>query len=200
MAPVHDTDVAEERWSKEEWRTFELWEKIEVRARRRKRLWIAGAVFVFLCLSTIPVFVDRLPKWQSLQAGRNLAEVLNRIKKEAALHHNAYALSFENEEKLSFRVLKGNSCDGNMEEVSRGVLLPDETQLLVLSPQDARLLDIPGVADRFCYSSLQGWKTNGDSVDLSAFVILSVKDLTEKRLDRLTTILIRGLSAEISFN
>lgn len=50
MVPIYDSDVAEERWSKAEWRNYELWEKLEQRQIRKKRLWIMATILVFLMI------------------------------------------------------------------------------------------------------------------------------------------------------
>ena len=50
MVPIHDTDVAEERWSQAEWENYELWEKVELKLKRKKQLWILATFLVFLAL------------------------------------------------------------------------------------------------------------------------------------------------------
>src|SRR5262245_34313847 len=102
MVPIHDTDVASERWSKAEWEHYELWEKIEQRYRRRRRLWILGTVAVFVALSSIPVIMDRWPHWASVTASRKLASEINALKRDASIEHQAFRLRFEGKGALSY--------------------------------------------------------------------------------------------------
>ena len=83
LAPIHDTDLAKERWEKDDWKNFELWEKLEVRFRRYRMKWVIATVLVFLLISTIPVLKARTLKWNTLEASQVLARELNRLKKEA---------------------------------------------------------------------------------------------------------------------
>jgi hypothetical protein len=80
MVPIHDTDLAQERWSQTEWEHYELWEKLEAKFRRRKAVWIGAAVLLFFVLSSVPILIEHWPKWIALGANRKLSEEINRLK------------------------------------------------------------------------------------------------------------------------
>src|SRR5437868_6887859 len=110
MVPVHDTDIAAERWSKAEWQHYELWEKIEIRLRRRKWLWITATVSVFMGLSSIPIVLDRSPKWLTLRLSRKLAQEINWMKREAGIEQRAFRLRFVSGTTLSYVVETSAHC------------------------------------------------------------------------------------------
>jgi len=203
MAPIHDTDIAEERWSRGGWENYELWEKVEVRLRRQKRLWILATAVMFLSLSAVPIVMDRWPKWTSRAMTRKLAQEINHIKWEAIADRAAYRLRFVGEGHLDFIVEKLAQCSSPAGEIKRtGRLGSEETSNTYswVSAEQAKNFAIPGIVSEFCYDPLQGNYAflNGGAV--VGFGIISVKDLSESRLDRLSVLLLSGPSAEISFD
>ena len=207
MPPIHDTDIAAERWSQGEWENYELWEKIEQRLRRRKYLWIAGAVLLFLFFSAIPIVIDRNPKWTALKASRHLAQVINEMKREAGMNRQAYFIRFK-PDSLHYEIEKTGSCTQteNAALVQEGSLLGENlsSSYRVLGPQDSAQFKLPGLVDHFCYDPLQGSEFSADPNTLYGFGIapnsdVSVKTMTEARLDRISILFLRGPSAEISF-
>lgn len=203
MVPIHDTDVAEERWSKAEWENYELWEKIEVRLKRRKLLWIGATVFVFLLISSIPILLDRWPKWVTLSATRKLAQEINLVKREAGIEHRAIRLRVNTD--LSFTIEKVSSCADILPgpAIREGTLVKASSvgQYLLLSSSMADRLGIPGLASTFCYDSLQGASAL-PSDTWQGFGIIPASDannLAEPRLDRVSSLLLHGPSAELSF-
>jgi hypothetical protein len=206
MVPIHDTDVAEERWSKGGWENYELWEKVELRLRRHKRFWIAGTVLVFLVLSAVPIVMDRWPKWASRTLARQLALEINRIKKDASVTRSAYRLVFSGTENLAFSVFKLTSClvphAASGEVIRSGVLFGGRWDggFALLSSSQGQGLGIPGLIHEFCYDPFQGSSAEMHAISTVGFGIIPVKDLTEKRVDRLTVLLLSGPSADISFD
>lgn len=203
MVPIHDTDVAEERWSQAEWENYELWEKVELKLKRKKQLWILATVLVFLALSAVPIVVDRLPKWMTRSVARTLAQEINRIKREASTDRVAYRLKFPDTSKLDYVVEKLPSCGSQTGEVVRtGNLFQTKNpgDYSILNSSEGITHGVPGLIDRFCYDSLSGSSAELNGETAVGFGIIPVKDLTEKRMDRLTVLLLTGSSAEISFD
>jgi len=207
MPPIHDTDIAAERWSQGEWDNYELWEKIEIRLRRRKYLWIAAAALVFLFVSAIPIVLDRSPKWSALRASRELAQVINQMKREAGMTRKAYVIHFQ-EGTLNYQVNRVSSCSQATDSVLafQGTLLkPEQTAAYkILNDSESKQFKIPGLVDHFCYDPFHGSEFSADPNTLYAFGVapaadISVKTMTEPRLDRISILFLRGPSAEISF-
>jgi hypothetical protein len=204
MVPIHDSDIAEERYAAAEWQHYELWEKIEIKLKRRRNLWIAATILVFLMLSSIPILIDRWPKWTSLRATRRLGEQINELKRLAGTENQAYQIIFSPDRKLSYTLLKVPSCIAPIfpgTVVRTGSLLKssvlDEFELI--SPEEGSGFAIPGLVESFCYDPLAGSRTTSQVDSISGFGIIPVKDLTEHRLDRISLLIFKGPSAEISF-
>lgn len=205
MAPIHDTDVAEERWMKSEWENFELWEKVEVRIRRKKRFWIFATVVVFLFLSAIPIMLDRLPKWRARRIARHLAIEINRIKIEAGLSRAAYRLKLVDEGNLKYIVEKVPSCASPQGQIIRSGFLAggysrDPHSYTWIPQNRAQELGVPGMVNDFCYDYLLGNSAATHDSSVIGFGFLPVNDLAVSRLDRLSILLLTGPSAEISFD
>ncbi len=204
MVPIYDTDQAEERWLKAKWDQYELWNKVEIRLRKQKRLWILATLFLFLILSSVPVLMNKWPKWVGLLAMRELAQLVNQMKREASLTHSAYMIRFDPIQTLQYQIFKKGSCQevGPGQSVQSGHLL-DELLLgsyVLLSPENGKALNIPGLKMSFCYDSLTGneWTTRNE--EIIGFGIMSAKDLTEGRQDRVSVLLISGPNGELSFD
>jgi len=199
MAPIYDSDVAKDRWAKESWKHYELWEKVEHREKIKKRLWILATFIVFLCLSTIPVLVDRSPKWKTYQAVRELSTYVNKIKNMAAIDHGAYRLKFEDKQNLIFSIEQVSNCfQNNGLKIMQGKLLSDSNPYLVglINLKYAKSLGVHVLTDEFCYDPL-GVTNNAQTI---GFGMIPVKDLANKRLDRVSTLVINERSAKISLD
>ncbi len=203
MAPIHDTDIAEERWSQAEWEHYELWERVEVRLRRRKWYWISGAVAVFLAFAAVPVFMDQTPKWMTLLSTRRLAQEINFIKKEAALSHDAYRIRFLPDKRLGYVVERAGSCSATQWSIVKEgslMLAPFSSAVeVLLTPEEGNGLGIPGLIDTFCYDDLAGSSAVLQGQSLVGFGIIPSPDLADHRVNRISTLLLKGPSAEISF-
>jgi hypothetical protein len=201
MVPVHDTDIAEERWSKEDWTHYELWEEVEVRLRRRKVFFVLGAIALFLLFSAVPIVMERYPKWHSLSLARRLSQTIGQLKKQAAIEHQAFRLTFRDEQSLEYTVEKAASCL-DLAPLPTGTARLDSKDggYVVLTPSQGKDLGIPGLIRSFCYDSLSGYEATLNGENLEGFAIIPVKDLTDHRLDRVSYVLLRGPSAEVSFD
>ncbi len=203
MVPIHDTDVAAERWSKSGWENYELWEKVEVRLKRQKRLWIAATVILFVALSTVPIVMDRWPKWKARSIARHLAQEINQMKHDAIVHRSAYRIRFLQESQLQYVIESVEQCGASQGETKKtGALVREDllSSYLLVSSKKARELGIPGLVTEFCYDFLSG---NSMAVKGEAVIglgVLPANDLSENRLDRLSVLLLSGPSAEMSFD
>jgi hypothetical protein len=203
MAPIHDTDLASDRWAKAEWEKYELWEKVELKLRRRKWLLVAATAFVFLGLSSIPIVMDHRPKWEAVRLSRRLADQLGALKRDAAISHRAFRIRFKDEGDTAFVVESAFSCDGGdlaWSTVRSGALEKVETGgYAVLTPAQGRALGVPGLVDGLCYDPQSGSDIESRGDPLAGFGVISKADLSEHRIDRLGVVLVNGASAEISF-
>ncbi len=203
MAPIHESDIAENRWSQAEWKHYELWEKVEQRLNRRKWLWISGTILLFLALSAVPVIRDRSPKWTSQAAARRLAREVSMMKRDAAIQHAAFRLRFGDPTKdLSFVVEKGTSCSGSDWVAVRSGKLTHgraSSSYALVQPELGAELGVPGLASAFCYDSLSGSEALLRGVPVVGFAVAPAQDLMDKRSDRMSVVLLSGPSAEPNF-
>lgn len=202
MAPIHDTDVAQERFKQSEWQYYELWEKVEQRFRRQRQIWIGFAVLLFLLISSIPVVKDRWPKWTSISAARKLSQEINRMKKDAGFEKTTYRLKFFGDGSLRYQIEKVEGCSSAVGTPVRDGSLVQQADLeayRLLGSAQGEQLGIPGLRDSFCYDYLAGNGAILDGDSLVGFAISPANDLTEGRTDRISVMLLSGPSAEVTF-
>jgi hypothetical protein len=202
MVPIHDTDVAEERWTKASWDSYELWEKVEVLEKRKRKLWIVATFFFFILLSSVPVAVDQWPKWVTQHLAGRLAREVNQLKREASVARSTFRIRFYDEGKLNFVVEKLNQCSDPKGQVVRSgdlAVAPFMRGYTWISSSQALAMEIPGLVSQFCFDPLRGSEMTDTDKKVAGFGMISVNDLTEKRLDRMALLLLSGPSAEISF-
>jgi hypothetical protein len=203
MVPIHESDVAENRWKDSEWSAYELWEKVEVKLRNRRKWIISFTILLFLVLSSLPLIQDRKAKWEGLSVMRKLAIGINETKVEASrLDHPLRVELVQNEDGIFYRVLKVSDCGAVGEEVSHRRIL-DQEESKSFKILDSKLgydLSIPGIVQQLCYHPIDGNSVLPDSLPTQAFGILPVKDLTDRRTDRASFVYLTGNSAEISFD
>ncbi len=228
MAPIHDSDLAEDRWSKAAWDYYELWEITEQKIHRQKRLWMLGTVVVFLVLSAVPIIAEKMPKWASRDLTRQLAQVLNRVKRAAIHERGAVHLRFleasASPQTLLYVLEKFTVCPSLhsastapvpqevVERLEQGVLQGLELGGLfggeryqLLTPAQGLELGVPGLVDSFCYDArvgAQGLEMDAKATTANdlAFAVVSVKDFTERRVDRLSLLLLSGSLAEMELD
>ncbi|HLE00055.1 MAG TPA: hypothetical protein VJB59_07340 [Bdellovibrionota bacterium] len=202
MAPIYDTDIAEERWSQAEWESYELWEKAELRLKRRRRNWILATAGVFVFLFSVPIIADQRAKWATLKSARLLAQEINWVKREASIGHNALRIRFSGEGILKYDIESTPSCSttaGSAPVLRTGTLSEDENFVL-LTPQKGQELGVPGLVREFCYDAMTGSEPAAQGRPVVGFGIIPEKDLLESRMDRLSVLIITGPSADISFD
>lgn len=207
MAPVHDTDLSEKRWEHEEWRRFELWERIERRFRRNRNLVLVGAVLAFLGLSSIPIWMERGPRYRAVEGARELAELLNRLKLEVARTREPIRLVLSGEPGLGWRMERAPggciaAATSGAEVLRQGGLLVKRGvagEFKFVSESEGLALGVPGLGLEFCYDPISGSQSAADGKKLAGFAIAPVGDLTAGRVDRLGTVVVRGSVAESRF-
>lgn len=203
MVPIHDTDVAETRWSQAEWNHYELWEKVEQRLRRRKWLWISATVALFLVLSAVPVVMLHWPKWVALTAASRLGREINHLKTMANVERAAFRLRFVNDGATGFVIEKAESCASTQWTSVRQAALVSRRRAAdfsLIPPSQGLELGIPGLVDSFCYDYLSGSEAIVKGETVVGFAVAPVVDLAARRLDRSSIVLLTGPSAEISFD
>jgi hypothetical protein len=220
MAPIYDTDLAEERSAKTQWENYELWEKVSIRLLRRKRAWIALTVLVFLVLSSVPIVVERRPKWVALAASRRLAEEISRLKREASMQKVAFRIRVLSEDAsgpLRFEVDRLPSCSssepdsktrdgvearpgelkkvhsGNLSSVQAGV------PLSVVLPEQAAEFGLRDLLASHCYDYLAGNSEVLQGKSIGGFALIPSVDLGLRRSDRVAFLLLSGASGELIF-
>jgi hypothetical protein len=204
MVPIYESDVAEERWSKTEWNHYELWEKVEQRIRRYNRLWIAATAFVFLLLSSVPIVMEQYPHWTALAATRRLGQEIDHMKKDAAMAHVPFRIRFlmSEDNGVAYQVEKVEQCtspSGTIVRTGALVSVSEVSKYRLLTRQMGESLNIPGLLEEYCYDPLKGSGPAAQGDNVSGFAIAPVKDLTDRRTDRIAVLLLTGPSAELSF-
>lgn len=204
MVPIHESDLAENRWKESQWGYYELWEKVESRFKKRRSLIIAITVLLFVVLSSIPIIRDRTPKWETLSAVRKLATEVNRMKLEASILAAPLNLEISSSEtELAFRIAQVSSCNDRVvsREVRSGSLTAFTAQrgMRLVNSTDSEKWSLQPMVHSICYDPLM--PTQPLEQDVPRVVgIAPVNDLTEGRLDRLSVLYLSGNSAEISFD
>lgn len=206
MAPIYDTDLEEDRFEKEEWKNFELWEKINLRLKKQRRLVVISAIILFFLLSSISVIIDRAPYWKTVSLAAEFSKELIALKRQAVLEHKAIRIRFLPESQEGEYVIERLvHCQSESAEIVRSGFLQLQylgSMVKKLSQKDAEHLQIGRVSDQFCYAPLDGAFYGQLESNKAVFAFVFVKDLTleKPRSDRITVLTVENLTADISFN
>ncbi len=190
MVPFHDTDVEGERWSQAEWVNYELWEKVEIRKKRRKRLLLLAAAFIWFCLSAVPILTERWPRWIARSLIRHCAQQVNQVKLEAVIRKAPVRIRFQG---LAYTMEVVHSCqDAQGVEIRSGTLSHHrESQFRVLQAEDGLL----PIVSAFCYDPLLGSNSTDDGI-----AIALMADIEQHATQRTALLLLHGASAELNFD
>lgn len=182
----------------EEWKTFELYEKIRLR-QRRKRFWISTLTFLlFLVLCAVPVVDEQMPKWKSLQLAQRLAVEIEKLKTLAIQRKQPIRMSFLDTGEMKIELVKQcqDPADAGTVLVQKK-WISDPAELKVLHNAEAQAFDLKQAFDQVCFDPVFGL----DAIKTRrVLVVAPVKDLTENRLDRASYVILDGESAKISIN
>jgi hypothetical protein len=181
---------------------IELYEKIVVRERRRKLLIVSVALLIFLVLCGVPIFQERLPKWESLKAARQLAVEIEKLKTEALSLKKPLLMKITDSGELvvdqvkSCEVLSDSTAHGSERVYSR-MWHESPKSLTLLSESDAKKLKLNFIATQLCFDPVMGLRF---SKNKKVLVVLPVKDLAESRLDRASYVEVENQTSKISIN
>ncbi len=181
----------------EEWRNFELYEKVRVRENRKRLILISLTALGFLSLCAVPVVDERLPKWRSLQAAQRLSVQLERLKTLSIQEKKPVRMHFMAGGHYQFEVVNECQSETPLRIVNEGTWPDSDGALKILSADEAKILSLKLATDQICFDpvfGLEGVKSK------KVVVIAPVKDLSEQRLDRASYIILDGESAKISIN
>jgi hypothetical protein len=181
----------------EEWRNFELYEKVRVREHRKRLILIILTTLIFFALCSVPVFEERMPKWRSLRAAQRISVEIEKLKSLAIQEKKPIRIRFL--ENGHFQMVALTQCDSEapLKIVREGTWPDAEGTLKVLSAEEAKNFSLKLANDQICFDpvfGLDGVKTR------KVLVIAPVKDLSESRLDRASYVILEGESAKISIN
>jgi hypothetical protein len=206
MVPIYETDLTRERNRPSDWDHYELWEAVELRERKRRLMWILGTLLVSLSLTAIPVISESRSHWVANKLARELAQQVNVVKHRAILSRSPQRIVFDPSGKLRFRMESVTQCESSpattaQDEYPLQLKSADnpESFRLVL-PDQAQSFGLARVIQEFCFDPIHPDSRLSDEQKPLGFALGSVKDLSENHIDSLSVVLIRGPSAEISFN
>lgn len=186
-----------DRWRDEEWRDFELWEKIDQRNRRRRRMWILSAVLVFVLINAVPVVRDSWNRWKAGRIARAVASEIQGLRRRAVLGRTPMKLRFTGN-ALEFITEKVPYCGDRVEgtEIARASIPKGEGYSLV-APSSGAGMNVPGLVNEYCYDPLLGTVLSSDG--LSAFAVAADSDLEAEKLDRFAFVLFSDEEISIGF-
>ena len=204
MVFLKDIDFTEDRWAVGDLSTNELWEKIELRLKRKRKRWIIFTVILFMILSAVPIVLDQTEKWKTRHYIRKFSEEINSVKKQAILAQKSYRISLLQDGSLGYKVEELSQCDGPvLSMIRQDHLIQNPEQLekyLWIFPAQGERLHLHQIQTEFCYDAFRGSFLSLNGTELNGFGVIPVKDLSEDRVDRASFLILSGLSAEISFD
>ena len=181
----------------EEWRNFELYEKIRVRENRKRILFLSAALLLFFGLCSVPVVEERLPKWRSLKAAQEVSVDIERLKTLSIHEKKPVRLHFLDGGRYQFEVLSQCNSPTPIKVLQEGHWPDADGALKVLPTDEAKSLSLKLAVDDICFDPVFGLDgLKGKHV----LVIAPVKDLADQRLDRASYVILENESAKISIN
>ncbi len=181
-----------------QWRDFELYEQVRIRQNRKRFLILGSALILFLSLCAVPVVKERLPKWRSLRAAREISTELERVKTLSIQEKRPVRLKFIGGGQYRVEVLE--RCGGGpvVRELEPGTWTLRPEELVILSRADAAKYSLGLATDEVCFDPVFGLDMS--QAVRSVVVVVPVNDLTVGRLDRASYVILDGESAKISIN
>ena len=138
-----------------------------------------------------------MPKWHSLRAASELSVVLEKLKTLSIQEKHPVRIRFLEGARYQFEVVNQCQSETPLKIVNEGLWPDSEGSLKILDLAEAKDLSLKLATNQVCFDpvfGLDGVKTR------KVVVIVSVKDLSERRLDRASYIILEGESAKISIN
>ncbi len=177
----------------QQWRTFELYEKIRIRERRKRFLVLTSAVLLFLGLCSVPVVEDRLPKWKGLEAAQKISIEIEKMKTLAIQEKKPVQVVFGVDG--TFRIEVVDHCkDPHVIRTIQKQWNDFDHELRILPPSEAAVLHLNAAVNQICFDPVFGLDgIKGKKV----ITIVPAKDLS---LDRASYVVLESESANISIN
>jgi hypothetical protein len=204
MAPIYESDVAEARWSAEEWRSFELWEKIEARERRRRRYWMIAAGVAFLALAAVPVVRDSAPHWATQRAARLVAQGVLKVHVLVSTTARPHRLTLQTgvDGEVAYVLERVTGCGPGArveEEILRRPLFRAGQGYSVVGPSAAASAGLEYLADSYCYDATQPDDERARGPVKTALGVVPTDDLSTSRWDRLSAAVVDRRTLEVQF-
>jgi hypothetical protein len=181
-----------------QWRDFELYEQVRIRQNRNRFLIFGSALLLFLSLCAVPVVKERLPKWHSLRAAREISIELERMKTLSIQEKRPVRLKFQEDGRYRIEILERCSDGAVLRELEPGVWTSRAAELTILNRADAAKHSLGLATDEVCFDPVFGLEVN--EATRAVVVVAPVNDLTAGRLDRASYVILEGESAKISIN
>lgn len=136
MAPVFDTDLSENRWSKDGWSNVEFYERVWQRQRKTRFFLLLSAFFAFILLSAVPVIDRAQAQWRVERSTRLLAQELQMEMTKGVIDHRWKRFQFSNNGVAHIKVYSGLSCEPGAEEWMK-VIKATDSGVVFLTPEMA---------------------------------------------------------------
>lgn len=180
----------------------ELYEKQVVRQRKRKAILISSALSVFLVLCGLPVVQERMPKWKSLRAAREIAHEIQQVKTHAIREKKPVLLTVF--EGGTLKMERVDSCKpdsmgvySGSELLREGVWNHADRELTLLGPLEAKQFKLSRLVQQICYDPVLGVPSPETK---KVMMIVPVKDLTDSKLDRASFVEVDSSVGKVSIN
>jgi hypothetical protein len=184
-----------------QWRDFELYEQVRIRQNRKRFFIFGSALILFLSLCAVPVVKERLPKWRSLRAAREISTELERVKTLSIQEKRPVRLKFIGGGQYRVDVLERCGSGGVLRELAPGTWTPRPEELVILSGAEAAKHSLGLATDEICFDPVFGLEVSPAARGVVVVVVVvPVNDLTAGRLDRASYVILDGESAKISIN
>ena len=182
-----------EQQREQQWRTFELYEKIRVRERRKRFFLISFVLILFLGLCSVPVIQDRMPKWRSLRAAQHISIEIEKLKTLSIHEKKPVRLTFVAGGDLKIEIVETCAADAKVIRSEQKKWESESEELKVLSVEEAKAFDVKLAVDQVCFDPVFGLNEKARKV----IIVAPVKDLS---LERASYVVLDGESAKISIN
>lgn len=171
----------------------------ERRLKIRRRV-VFLAVLVSLCLFGYPEAKEFYPKWRALQAGREFAQYLTRIKAQAILNKKPMEARLRLPDQVE--VYAVTSCGPFAERTKvESFRLSDLVPGVEFAPEPW-VRDAVGTREpylpRFCYDPLFGSSVFADGLAHGAIFLAHQSDLSAKRGDHVVQLMVEGPAGDLS--
>lgn len=201
-----DESLERELRLEQDWKHYELYEKVRIRERRKKIFWITLALACFSALASIPVVQTQLPKWKTYAQIRVLAIKVEKLKTQVIQNKQAMRLEFKEHGLVEFQEVSQCTKAAKVlrvtETFSWKVNQGQDSELVLLSPEQAEAYRLDGVYPDFCFDPIRGL-----GLVKQLFVVVPAKDLTDlkmkeknSQLSRASFLLLQGDDALATMN